>query len=103
LPTKITVSIQNERSQIQNKETALTILRSRLAQLQLEQHKETISELKGPSQSAEWGSQIRNYVLHPYNMVKDLRTGFETSDTEAVLNGEINNFIEASIAKKISG
>lgn len=102
LPTKITVSIQNERSQIQNRETALTILRSRLAQLQLEQHKETIKELKGPGQSAEWGNQIRNYVLHPYNVVKDLRTGYETSNTEAVLDGEIDGFVEAYISQKIS-
>lgn len=102
LPTKVTVSIQNERSQIQNKETALTILRSRLAQMQIEQHKGTIRELKGPNQSAEWGSQIRNYVLHPYNMVKDLRTGFETSNTEAVLDGSIDGFIEAYIEQKIS-
>lgn len=101
LPTNITVSIQNERSQIQNKETAMTILRSRLARLQIEQHKETIKELKGPSQSAEWGSQIRNYVLHPYNMVKDLRTGFETSDTSAVLDGDINGLIQAYISQKI--
>lgn len=101
LPTKVTVSIQNERSQIQNKDTALTILRSRLAQMQTEQHKETIKELKGPNLSAEWGSQIRNYVLHPYNMVKDLRTGFETSDTESVLDGKINGFIEAYIEQEI--
>src|SRR6185295_19343489 len=66
LPTGLVVAIQNERSQLQNKETAMTILRSKLAQLKLEQHKEKISELKGPSQSAEFGSQIRNYVLHPY-------------------------------------
>lgn len=102
LPTKVTVSIQNERSQLQNKETALTILRSRLAQMQIAQHKETIRDLKGPNQSAEWGNQIRNYVLHPYNMVKDLRTGFETSDTEAVLNGKINGFIEAYIEGNVS-
>ncbi len=102
LPTKVTVSIQNERSQIQNKETALTILRSRLARMQIEQHKETIKELKGPNQSAEWGNQIRNYVLHPYNMVKDLRTGFETSDTDAVLGGKINGLIEAYIEQQIS-
>ncbi len=102
LPTKVTVSIQNERSQIQNKETALTILRSRLAQMQIEQHKKTIRELKGPIQSAEWGSQIRNYVLHPYNMVKDLRTGFETSDSESVLDGKIDGFIQAYIEHKIS-
>jgi peptide chain release factor 2 len=95
IPTNLTVSIQNERSQIQNKETAMTILRSRLAQLQLEQHQETLSDLKGPNQSAEWGNQIRSYVLHPYKQVKDLRTRFETSDPQGVLDGNINSFIES--------
>lgn len=95
IPTGITVAIQNERSQLQNKETALTILRSKLAQLQLEQHKEKISELKGPSQAVEFGSQIRNYVLHPYKQVKDLRSGYETSDPEAVLNGALDPIIGA--------
>jgi peptide chain release factor 2 len=95
LPTGITVAIQNERSQLQNRETALTILRSRLAALQLEQHAENLSELKGPSQSAEWGNQIRNYVLHPYKQVKDLRSGYETSDAEKVLDGQLSPLIEA--------
>ena len=95
LPTGITVSIQNERSQLQNKETAMTILRSRLAQLQLEQHKDKVSELKGPSTANEFGSQIRNYVLHPYKQVKDLRTGFETTNPDAVLDGDLNPLIDA--------
>ncbi len=95
VPTGITVAIQNERSQLQNKETAMTILRSKLAQLKLEQHKEKISELKGPSQAVEFGSQIRNYVLHPYKQVKDLRTNYETSDPESVLAGNIDALIEA--------
>ena len=95
LPTRISVAIQNERSQLQNKETALTILRSRLAQLQLEQHQEKIEQLKGPNEQAAWGNQIRNYVLHPYNLVKDLRTKFETQATQAVLNGQIDGFIQA--------
>jgi peptide chain release factor 2 len=95
LPTGLVVAIQNERSQLQNKETALTILRSRLAQLQLDQHQEKLSELKGPNQSAEWGNQIRSYVLHPYKQVKDLRSRYETSDPEAILDGELDPLIDA--------
>jgi len=102
LPTGITVAIQNERSQLQNKETALTLLRSRLAQLQLEQHQEHLSELKGPNQSAEWGNQIRSYVLHPYKQVKDLRTGYETSDPEAVLDGNLGEFIDAYLEHNLA-
>ncbi len=95
LPTGITVAIQNERSQLQNKETAMTILRGKLIALQIEQHQEKLSELKGPNQSAEWGNQIRNYVLHPYKQVKDLRTRFESSAPDAVLDGDLNDFIDA--------
>lgn len=95
IPTGQVVAIQNERSQLQNKETAMTILRSRLAQLQLEQHAEQISTLKGPKQSAEWGNQIRSYVLHPYKQVKDLRTKYETSNPDSVLNGNLVPFINA--------
>jgi peptide chain release factor 2 len=102
MPTGITVAIQNERSQLQNKETALTVLRSRLAQLQLEQHKEKISEIKGPNQSAEWGNQIRSYVLHPYKQVKDLRTGFETSDPDGVLNGNLEGLVDAYLEHTLS-
>lgn len=95
LPTNIVVVIQNERSQLQNKETALIILRSRLAQLQVEQHAEKISELKGPNEQAAWGNQIRSYVLHPYKQVKDLRTRYESSDPDAVLDGNLDPFIDA--------
>lgn len=95
IPTNIVVAIQNERSQLQNKETAMTILRSKLAQLQLEQHKEKVSELRGPNEEAAWGNQIRNYVMHPYTMVKDTRTKHETTDVAAVLDGDIQSFIEA--------
>jgi len=94
LATGIVIVIQNERSQLQNKDTAMTLLRSKLAQLQIEQHKVNLRELKGPIKSAEWGNQIRNYVLHPYKQVKDLRTKYETSDTDAVLNGNIDQFID---------
>jgi len=99
LPTGITVAIQNERSQLQNKETALAVLRSKLISLQLEQHAKGLSELKGPNQSAEWGSQIRSYVLHPYKQVKDLRTGYETSDAGKVLDGNLEPFINAWLNK----
>lgn len=102
LPTGINVAIQNERSQLQNKETALTILRSRLAQLQVEQHAERLEQLKGPSQSAEWGNQIRNYVLHPYKQVKDLRSGYETSDPDKVLDGGLDPLVNAYLEKTLA-
>lgn len=98
LPTGITVAIQNERSQLQNKETAMTILRSRLVQLQMEQHAEKISELKGPNEQAAWGNQIRSYVLHPYKQVKDLRSRYETSDIDGVLDGDLDGLVDAYLS-----
>lgn len=95
LPTGIVVTCQNQRSQLQNKETALRILKSRLQDLAEKEHKANISELKGQAKSIEWGSQIRSYVLHPYKMVKDHRTGYETSDVESVLDGKLNGSIES--------
>jgi peptide chain release factor 2 len=95
IPTGIVVAIQNERSQLQNKETAMIILRGRLAGLQLEQHAEKLSELKGPNEQAAWGNQIRSYVLHPYKQVKDLRTRYETSDVDGVLDGNLDDLINA--------
>ena len=100
IPTGITVAIQNERSQLQNKETALNILRAKLVQLQLEQHAKDLAGIKGPNVSAEWGNQIRSYVLHPYKQVKDLRTGYETSSPQAVLDGDLNPFIGAWLDNK---
>lgn len=100
IPTGISVAIQNERSQLQNKETAENILRSKLIQLQLEQHAKNLSEIKGPNQSAEWGNQIRNYVLHPYKQVKDLRSGYETATPQAVLDGDVDPFINAWLERK---
>lgn len=93
-PTGIVVSIQNERSQLQNKETAMKILRSKLAQLQLEQHAASVAELRA-GESANWGSQIRNYVLHPYTLVKDTRTKHETNNAQGVLDGDLDPFMEA--------
>lgn len=94
LPTGIVVAIQNERSQLQNKETALKILRSKLVQMRLEQHASDISELQA-GESANWGSQIRNYVMHPYTLVKDTRTKHEEHDVQSVLDGGLDGFIEA--------
>lgn len=93
-PTGIVVAIQNERSQLQNKETALRILRSKLAQMRLEQHASSITDLQA-GESANWGSQIRNYVLHPYTLVKDTRTKHETNNAQAVLDGDLDGFMEA--------
>ena len=94
IPTGIVVAIQNERSQIQNKETALKILRSKLAQLKLEQHAERITDLQAGG-SGCGGGEIRNYVLHPYTIVKDTRTKHEDKDTKSVLDGKLDEFMEA--------
>ena len=98
LPTNTVVAIQNERSQHQNKEKAMEILRGKLAQMKLEQHAATIGELRA-GESAGWGQQIRNYVLQPYKLVKDTRTGYESTDPDAVLDGKIDEFIDAYLEK----
>jgi peptide chain release factor 2 len=95
LPTGLVVTCQNERSQAQNRENAMRVLRARLFEIKQQEQAEKMAELRGEYQKAEWGSQIRSYVLHPYQMVKDHRTDFEIGNTQAVLNGEIDEFIEA--------
>jgi peptide chain release factor 2 len=95
LPTGIVVTCQNERSQTQNREFAMRILRSRLLEIKKAEKDEEIAVLRGEYTKAEWGSQIRSYVLHPYQMVKDHRTEFETGNTQAVLDGDLDGFMEA--------
>ncbi len=95
IPTGIVVTCQTERSQLQNRENALKLLRAKLWEQQQAQDAKVKQQLKGDTTQASWGTQIRSYVLHPYHMVKDLRTNVETSNTDAVLDGELNDFIEA--------
>ncbi|MCK9266628.1 peptide chain release factor 2, partial [bacterium] len=97
LPTGIIVQCQNERSQFKNRETAMKLLLSRLYQLRLEEKQKEEEEKKGLQKKIEWGSQIRSYVFCPYTMVKDHRTGFETGNVEAVIDGEIDGFIESEL------
>ena len=99
LPTKIVVTCQNERSQIQNKEQALKVLKNKLLMKKIEEQEQELNKIKGTQNNIDFGSQIRSYVLHPYSMVKDHRTGTETSNVDKVLNGDIDEFIEANLKK----
>lgn len=100
LPTGIVVAIQNERSQHANKDAAMEILKAKLAQMKLEQKAQTLGELRA-GESAKWGQQIRNYVMQPYKLVKDTRTKYEETDVDAVLDGKIQNFINAFLEQNL--
>jgi len=103
IPTGIVVSCQNERSQLQNRENAMRVLRARLLEIQREEQERQMAELRGVYTKAEWGSQIRSYVLHPYQMVKDHRTEHEVGNTGGVLDGDIDGFIEAFLRQPTNG
>ncbi len=103
LPTGIVAQSQNERSQTQNKETAIKVLKSRLLEKRLAEKEAELREIRGDHVSAGWGNQIRSYVLHPYQMVKDLRTGVETSNTTAVLDGDLDTFMQAELERVATG
>ena len=101
LPTGIVVTCQNERSQLRNREAAMQVLRSRLLEIEVEKREAELARIKGEHVQPGWGNQIRSYVLHPYRMAKDLRTNLETSDTNAVLDGEIDGFIHAWLREQV--
>ena len=101
IPTNIVVACQSERSQIQNRETAMRMLKSKLLNLKEKEQKETIDELKGEQKDIAWGSQIRSYVFCPYTLVKDHRTNFEVGNVESVMDGNIDGFIEAYLKEKV--
>jgi peptide chain release factor 2 len=99
IPSGIKVSIQNERSQHQNREIAMKILMAKLKTLEEQKLQAEKQEIRGEFKSAEWGNQIRSYVVHPYKLVKDHRTGFESTDPDSVLNGELDDFVEKYLEK----
>jgi peptide chain release factor 2 len=103
IPTGIVVTCQNERSQLRNKEVALRVLRSRLLDLELQKKADEDAKLKGEHVTAEWGNQIRSYVLHPYKLVKDHRTGHESSDPSGVLDGDLDDLLKAYLGSTVRG
>ena len=103
LPTGVVVSCQTERSQFQNRDNCMKMLRAKLAEMKAQQHAEKISDIKGVQMKIEWGSQIRSYVFMPYTLVKDTRTGFETGNIQNVMDGDIDGFINAYLAASANG
>ena len=103
IPTGITAQCQSERSQHQNKESAMKILKGRLYERMLSEHKERIEELRGNVKDIAWGNQIRSYVFHPYTMVKDHRTGFEAGDVQRVMDGDLEPFVESYLKSHKKG
>jgi len=101
IPSGVVVAVQNERSQLQNREVAMRILRSRLVDLEAQKRAEERAKIKGEHVSAEFGRQVRNYVLHPYQLVKDTRSGYETSNTDAVLDGDIDEMLKATLRSQM--
>lgn len=101
LPTGIVVSCQNERSQIKNLATAMKVLKARLYELERQKKEQELEKIKGPKKDIAWGNQIRSYVLQPYRLVKDLRTGYEVGDADAVLDGDLDGFIEAYLRQQV--
>ena len=102
-PTGIVVACQTERSQFQNKETCMKMLRSKLIQIKTQEHLDKISDIKGVQLKIEWGSQIRSYVFMPYQLVKDNRTGYETSNINGVMDGDLDGFINAYLTALATG
>ena len=103
IPTGVVVSCQTERSQFQNRDNCMKMLRAKLAEMKAQQHAEKISDIKGVQMKIEWGSQIRSYVFMPYTLVKDTRTGFETGNIQNVMDGDIDGFINAYLTASANG
>ena len=101
-PTGLVATCQSGRSQHENREAAMNMLKSRLYQKMIEEQEAKLAEIKGEQKAIEWGSQIRSYVFHPYSLVKDVRTGYETTNVQGVMDGEIDDFIYAYLKKQVN-